>query len=85
MIHFDFVVDEIDADNILDILHGEVCRCREAWMHRSLAEGGGCPDPDDVEFKAYEAHAKYLEELIGKMTNKKVEESLDISAESGKV
>ena len=62
MIHFDFTVDDIDAENIMDCIHTEACRMNEAAAF----------EEDANKNASYEKHALYLKELMGKMHNKQV-------------
>ena len=39
MIHFDFVVEDVDAENIINCIHGEICKCHEDIMD-CIIEGG---------------------------------------------
>lgn len=62
MIHFDFTVDEVDAENIIDCIHSEICRIRESAIS----------EPKLVIREHLVKHADYLESLKGLMTNRRV-------------
>lgn len=62
MIHFDFTVDDVDAENIMDCIHSEICRIRESAIS----------EPKLVIREALGKHADYLERLKGLMINKSV-------------
>ena len=64
-IHFDFIVDEIDAENILDCVHSEICRALEEAC-TALARN------DKITRNACQNRADYLKHLKGLMTNKEV-------------
>lgn len=65
MIHFDFIVDDIDAENIMDCLQEMVVKMRL----RSLET----LNTDPVTSQAYEDHSLYIEELKKKMTHRRLE------------
>lgn len=61
MIHFNFIVDEIDADNILHSLMNEANKCRsDALMCRMDGNADG-------KVTWLESRADYLDELRNKM------------------
>lgn len=68
MIHFDFVVDDVDAENIINCIHSEICKCHEDIMD-CMVEGG-----KEEYIAAYRDRIQYLKELIVKMHNSWVEE-----------
>jgi hypothetical protein len=69
MIHFDFVVDDIDAENIMGCFQTEINKCNDGIME-TYAEIGYCPKAVEV----YKSRIRYLKELITKMHNSRVEE-----------
>jgi len=85
MIHFDFIVDEIDASNIIDCIHSEHVRMLELALDLKVRNnnidlskitrksGKEMYERKVAEEKWYREHAAYLKELMTKMTNKKVE------------
>lgn len=75
MIHFDFKVDDIDAENIMDCISQEICKCNEKAM-KALSEG------KQSEFDAYNTHADYLKNLKSKMTNTRISENRGCDADS---
>lgn len=68
MIHFNFTVSDAEAEDIFTILNNQISRnCEE--MLELMVKG------DSWNMRgAYERDNKYIKELIGKMTNTKVEE-----------
>lgn len=62
MIHFDFTVDEVDAENIMSCIHSEICRIRESAFS----------EPKLLIREHLGKHADYLERLKGLMVNQKV-------------
>ena len=73
MIHFDFIVDDADAENIMDCVHEQMCKLREDAIIVHVDS-----NLDEVKRKAIikglRDHADYFEELKKKMTNKRIEE-----------
>jgi hypothetical protein len=70
-VHFDFIVDDLDAENIMDIMNKEKCCClEEATWAASQKE------PKLVD--ALKNHAAYIDGLISKMLNTRVAEQRDI-------
>jgi hypothetical protein len=68
MIHFNFTVSDADAENIFTILNNQIVH-NHAKMVKLVANG------DEYNMlEAYERDNEYIEELINKMTNTKVEE-----------
>lgn len=69
MIHFDFTVSDVDAENIMEIM-------RDRINHNNLRiiEMIGEPEVDKQGIAAYRRDNEYVEELIKKMTNTRVEE-----------
>ena len=69
MIHFDFIVDDIDAENIMDAIHSEICRLRE----EAIQCGEFLPKEKSEHHKKFLLdRADYLEKLKGKMKNESV-------------
>lgn len=67
MVHFDFIVDDIDAENIMDAVHSEMCRCL-AGVTNSMADGKTAYE------RAYRDKAEYYKELKAKMKNERVKD-----------
>lgn len=68
MIHFDFTVSDDDAENILNILREQITRNNcELLFHL---------DKPDAAYwtEAYKRDNEYIEGLIKKMTNTRIEE-----------
>lgn len=63
MIHFDFIVDDIDAENIIDCIHVEMLKIRELAVF----------EPSATAAADMYKQANYLERLKDKMHNKKVQ------------
>jgi len=63
MIHFDFVVEDVDAEVIFDCINSEINRCND----RKLS-----PVTTTAEFKWLGKHVEYLNALRKKMLNKAV-------------
>lgn len=68
MIHFDFVVSDVDAENILDCINCEISRCYSNSISGEIT---------GAEIDALSAHIKYLKELKLKMLNSRVGEQDD--------
>jgi hypothetical protein len=68
MIHFDFIVDDIDASNIFECIQAEISKC----LMRKLRSN---TTPEESDW--YDAHAKYLEGLKLKMKNKLIKGGTD--------
>lgn len=64
MIHFDFIVDDAEAEAIFGALQDEIVKCMAAKIETNL------PSYDAW----YDSRIKFLKELKGKMTNSKVQE-----------
>ncbi len=60
MIHFDFIVEDIDAQNIFECIDGEISRCYKRKLDT---------DTTPAETRWYDSHIKYLHELKKKMKN----------------
>ncbi len=69
MIHFDFTVDDVDAENIMDCIHSEICRIRESAIS----------EPKLVVREWLVNHADYLERLKVLMTNQRVTYDTDLN------
>ena len=67
MIHFNFTVSDEDAENILGCIHNEITQCNQNIMKCMVNN-----DSPEVII-AFRSHIEYLEELILKMTNTRVE------------
>jgi len=68
MIHFNFTVSDADAENIFTILNNQNDH-NHAKMVKLVANG------DEYNMlEAYERDNEYIEELMAKMTNTRVEE-----------
>ncbi len=63
MIHFDFIVDDADAENIFDCVTDRIVQLREEAMFGKA---------NKAEAKALMDIAEYLEQLKAKMTNTRV-------------
>lgn len=63
MIHFDFTVSDVDAENILGCIHGEINKCDRSII-KCMVDG----DSTEV-ISAYKSRIRYLNELILKMEN----------------
>lgn len=66
MIHFDFTVTDSDAENIIDIMCSAITR-NSVKMLKAIQQG----DNDSILF--LERDTAYIESLIAKMKNKRVE------------
>jgi uncharacterized protein YpmB len=69
MIHFDFILEDADAENLIGILRKQV-----TLNHVQLIK---CFDKGEVPsvIDAYEKENKYIEYLISKMKNTRIDES----------
>lgn len=65
MIHFDFIVEDVDAENIMHCLQQEQNRTNEIITKIIIED----PIDKDMLIFSYEKWEKYLEDLKGKMTN----------------
>lgn len=65
MVHFDFVVDEFDAENIMDCVHDGYCNALDKSL-LELAKNGESKTYFDML-----AHAEYMKQLKSKMKNRK--------------
>ena len=63
MIHFDFVVEDVDAEVIFDCINSEINRCNDRKLSSVTTT---------AEFKWLNKHIDYLNELRKKMFNKRV-------------
>ena len=61
-VHFDFTVSAVDAENIMQLMRAGVAKQNE-YILKCMLNG------DSDEERWHRLHKKYLEELIGKMTN----------------
>ena len=72
MIHFDFTVSDVDAENIFSMMRERINANNMKiidHMAQSVTQDG-----HEEYIKAYRRDNEYVEELIKKMTNKRVEE-----------
>ena len=67
-IHFNFIVDDVDAENIMDCISSEICRLRERAGRIRLIEN------DYYTADAMDGYADYLQTLKSKMTNERIED-----------
>ena len=73
MIHFDFTVSDADAENIISILRNQISRNNHELLFH-------LDKPDEKHWvERYKRDNEYVEGLIKKMTNTRVEEP-EISA-----
>ena len=68
MIHFDFIVSDVDAENIMGCIQTEIVNCHMKIQKCIVAE-----DAQKV-IDAYNSRIEYLEELKTRMYNSRVEE-----------
>ena len=61
MIHFDFVVEDVDAENIFDCINSEINRCNDRKF--------STPAITLAEYDWLDRHIAYLNELKKKMIN----------------
>lgn len=67
MIHFDFTVSDADAENIIDCIQQTICKNHMKIMDFIIAK-------DDVMVEHYKQDIEYLEGLIKRMSNTRVED-----------
>lgn len=68
MIHFDFIVSDAEAEDIMGAIHDQIIKC-----HSNRIESWGTSGQEDPAKKAwFEGRIRYLEELKAKMTNRRV-------------
>ncbi len=67
MIHFDFIVDDCEAETIMHLIHSEIPNCCEKIMDY-MEE-----DNTEPEIQYYRNRIKYIENLLEKMSNTRVE------------
>ena len=67
MIHFDFIVNDVDAENIMGCIQTEIVNCHMKIQKCIVAE-----DAQKV-IDAYNSRIEYLEELKTRMYNSRVE------------
>lgn len=60
MIHFDFIVEDVDAENIFDCINSEINRC----IHRKVFT-----ETTEAEAEWLDKHIDYLKALKKKMKN----------------
>ena len=68
MIHFDFTVTDVDAENIFSMMHERICA-----NNMRIIEMIGKPGKEDY-IEAYRRDNEYVEELIKKMKNTRVQQ-----------
>lgn len=68
MIHFDFIVEDVDAETIFNCVYNEIPNCHVHIMDLMI-EGN-----KEVEIEHYRRRIKYIEELLSMMHNSKVKE-----------
>ena len=68
MIHFDFIVSDVDAENIMGCIQTEIVNC-----HMKIQKCIVANDAQKV-IDAYNSRIEYLEELKTRMYNSRVEE-----------
>ena len=69
MIHFDFIVSDVDAENIMSCFQAEIDKCNENIV-AFYAQMGYCPKA----VEPYKSRIEYLKDLKTKMHNSRVEE-----------
>lgn len=68
MIHFDFVVSDVEAEEIMSAIHNQILNC-----HKGIIDSWGTGGHEDAAKRAwFDARIKYLEELKKKMTNRRL-------------
>ena len=67
MIHFDFTVSEVDAENIMEIM-----RDRIIYNNMQIMNLMTQPGRHEQTVQAFRRDNEYVEELIKKMTNTRV-------------
>jgi hypothetical protein len=60
MIHFDFTVEDVDAETIFDCINSTINRCNGRKLHRSTTK---------AESDCLSKHVDYLKSLKKKMLN----------------
>ena len=66
MIHFDFTVTDVDAENIFSMMHERIS-ANNMRIIEMIGKSG-----KEVYIEAYRQDNEYVEELIKKMTNTRV-------------
>lgn len=69
VIHFDFIVSDVDAENIFDCISSEINRCNVEIIDSMASR---VDKSSDIEW--LKSHVKYLTELKKKMSNTRVKE-----------
>ena len=71
MVHFDFTVDDRDAEMIFGCIHDRICNMRERIFFDSMSMEKSTSEVDIKHYTAqiewYKSHIKYIEGLIEKM------------------
>lgn len=71
MVHFDFVVDDCDAETIFDCVHKRIGEMHERIMEDMVTAGTTTNEAEKKKCEAqiawYRSHIKYIEGLLGKM------------------
>lgn len=64
-VHFNFIVDDVDAENIMGLFHSEIVKC-----HVSIMD---CVEDNNKDLEdAYRKQIEYIESLRGKMHNERI-------------
>lgn len=69
MIHFDFIVSDVDAENIMECISAEITNCHVRGQKALVAR-------NKAECDEHNARANYLKNLKTKMKNTRVEKEL---------
>jgi hypothetical protein len=67
MIHFDFIVDDREAETVMHLIHDEISVCNMEIMD-CMSEGNR-----EADILYYRNRIKYIENLLEKMSNSRVE------------
>jgi len=69
MVHFDFVVNDVDAENIMDLMQKGIVDCHTSIMS-SMVENDSAETQSSIDW--LNGHIEYLEDLKLKMKNTRV-------------
>ena len=74
MIRFNLVVEDVDAENILDCIQQEIFRCHDRLFICEIERLDSCFDQERVarEIDWNEKHIEYLKGLKLKMKNERI-------------
>ena len=74
MIHFDFKLDDIDAENLFDCIQQEQNHMQEKEVEClfQVSMGEGNAEELKAKMKWFKDHRAYLESLMKKLTHKRV-------------